>query len=199
MTREEVDSDLGPLALDGVPNRAHHRAAVALPLHEIVLDALVQDLDRVVLVALAAEHDDRHERIRFLDLGNAIGAAAVGKIQVEQHDVELVVVEGRHGVGELGDACYVCLAVLLREGQTQEVGVVRVVLYQQYLHLQRCPLHSSGRTLSNRTRGLPGRGSQFMRAGPGCTTRATEKVSNTSGSARCGNNAISATNAIELG
>ena len=33
-----------------------------------------------------------------------------------------------------------------------------------------------------------------MRAGPGCTTRATEKVSNTSGSARCGNNAISATN-----
>ena len=82
------------------------------------MDALVEDLDRVVLVALTAEHDDRHERIRFLDLGNAVGAAAVGKIQVEQHDVELVVVEGGHGVGELGDACYVCLAVLLREGQT---------------------------------------------------------------------------------
>ena len=30
MTREEADSDLGPLALDGVPNRAQDRAAVAL-------------------------------------------------------------------------------------------------------------------------------------------------------------------------
>ena len=89
VAREVVEPDLRTLALDGVANRAQDRAPVALPLHEIVLDAAVQDLDGVILVALAAEHDDRHERTGFLDLLHALGAAAVGEVEIEQDDVEL--------------------------------------------------------------------------------------------------------------
>src|SRR6185503_4083346 len=48
--------------------------------------------------------------------------------------------------------------------------------------------------------GFRGAGHNSRGAALGCATRATEKVSNTSGSARCGNNAPSATNGrIELG
>ena len=66
VTREIVELDLCTLALDRVADRAQDDAAVAFPLHEIVLDAAVQDLDGIVLVAVAAQHDDRDERVGLL-------------------------------------------------------------------------------------------------------------------------------------
>src|SRR4029078_5091870 len=62
-TRKIVDLALRALSLDGIADRAQDDAAIALPLHEIVLHAAVQDFDREVLVALAAQHEDWEQGI----------------------------------------------------------------------------------------------------------------------------------------
>ena len=69
-----VEVQVGLLALDGVADRAQDRATLALPLHQVVLGALVQDADGELLVVLAAQHDDRDLVVDRLDGVEALQA-----------------------------------------------------------------------------------------------------------------------------
>ena len=134
VAREVMQLRFGALALDRVTDRAEDHAAVTFPFDEVVLNAAIQNLDRVVLVALAAEHDHGHVRIRALDLLDAVAAARVRQMQVEQHDVEAILAQRRHGVREQADPRNVDgAAIAAAQTLTQELGVVAAILDEQDL------------------------------------------------------------------
>ena len=129
VAREVMQLRFGALALDRVTDRAEDHATVAFPFDEVVLNAAIQNLDRVVLVALAAEHDHGHLAVRALDLLDAVAAARVRQMQVEQHDVEAILAQRRHGVRKEADSRNVDgAAIAATQTLTQELGVVAAIL-----------------------------------------------------------------------
>jgi hypothetical protein len=135
--REVIDLVLRPLALDGIADGAQDDATVAFPLDEVVLGALVQNVDGEVFVVLAAEHDDRHELVSLVNLLDTVGAAAVGKVEIEQHDVEPLVFEHRHRFGDQAFVGNVYRVGISPERHPQKFRVVGIVLDQQYFS-RRC-------------------------------------------------------------
>src|SRR5262249_6630933 len=103
-TREVVELDLGALSLERVTDRAQDDAAVALPLHEVVLHAPVQDFDGKILVGLAAQNDDRDQVVGFPEPLDTLDAATVWKIEIEQHDVEPLLLQRGYGIAEQAGA-----------------------------------------------------------------------------------------------
>ena len=134
--REVVQPQLGALALDGVADGAQDRAALAFPLHQVVLHALVEDADRELLVVLAARARRSacgrpapgwHPRTR--------GPLASGRCRSSSTHVEGLAGHALGGVLEGTHVDQLDLAGLVPSQRCPEKGgIVEVVFNQQQLH-----------------------------------------------------------------
>ena len=73
------------LAFDGIAHGARQLLAVETAFDQIVLNALMDGVDRHILVLQSGQHDDGYAGRRFENLAIGVGAVTVGKVQIEQH------------------------------------------------------------------------------------------------------------------
>ncbi len=130
-----VEADLCALALDGVADGPQDELAFAVPLHQVVLHALLEYAEGELFAVFAAQDDDGNSWVRLFDGAYAGFAAGVWQVQVQQHHVELVIVQGLEGIVQPGDVNQVGWRSLrARQTRAQKARVGVVVLYQQKFH-----------------------------------------------------------------
>lgn len=136
--REVAQIQLEPLALHGVAQCAPQQVVVELGLHEIVLGALVERLDRHLLVFQRAQNDQREVRGRVVNAAHHIEAMSVGKREVEKTDVKCLRGErvdgARHGVDVMQFEGH---ARNIPKRLPQQTRVAGVVFDEQDLHIDR--------------------------------------------------------------
>jgi hypothetical protein len=91
--------------------------------YQVILRSLLQGFNRQSLVVLPRQHDDRHVRRFFQQPAEGLGALAVGKIQIEQHQRRRLFLEGSNSVGQTGDTADVQHGIALDEPQADQVRV----------------------------------------------------------------------------
>ena len=88
-------------ALDRIAQAAvDQRAGLEVALAEVVLGARLERAQRQIAFARAREHHDRHARVGLAQPAHGVAAGAVGQVEVEQHDVGLLLAEQVDPLGE---------------------------------------------------------------------------------------------------
>ena len=146
--------ELGALALDGVADGPPQQVAVGVALDQVVLGALLDGLERDVLVLLAAEHHDRYLWRAGAHGLQTLQARGVGEREIEQDAAQIFVHERRLGLGDRAPMVdHDRSTKLLLQEMPDEQGVLRTVLDQ------RDPDRASART----SRGWSGVGNAYER------------------------------------
>ena len=100
VVRMALELFLVALALDRVLHRPEQQVAIDPALHEVVLRAALHRVERERLVVVAREHDDRHlGRVRE-HFAEGVEAGAVGKREIEEHELGLLEREDFEPAGE---------------------------------------------------------------------------------------------------
>ena len=121
------------LPFDGVADGALEVLARDIALDQVVLNALMDRLHRQDFIVLAGKHNDRNVGRVLHDPAKRIGAAAVGKVQIQQHDGRRFPVQEVEAGRQPGDAIHVDRSLAFDQAQAYQVGVAEVIFNQQYV------------------------------------------------------------------
>jgi len=131
--RELAELQRRALAFHGIADGAQERAALVLPLDEIVLHPLVEDVHGQRLVRLAGERHHGNAAVRGLDGVHALHAAGIAQLQAEQHGIEAA--RGQRPACIVQGPCMHQFHIVgpVQQG-AEEAGVLRIVFDQQQFH-----------------------------------------------------------------
>jgi hypothetical protein len=88
---------------------------------------------RQYFIILDGEHDDRHVGRVLHDSTKRFRAAAVGKVQIQQHDGGRFPAEGGEAIRQPVDAVDVHRSLAFDQPKAYQVGIAGVVFNQQYV------------------------------------------------------------------